>query len=155
MNADTYQNKNITPAGDSNTSDDSVIVKGKNTYQSRFLIVAGSLLALLVVIAIAGPSGGQYLKSSIPDVMVEGTGALSYNEMACTHVNEDMYDNGARVKLNCCPHSKEVKEVCDVGTPEQHDCWKCRAAPCHKCTNGDMCCTTYTTWDFGCCANSF
>jgi len=152
MNADTYQNKNITPAGDSNTSDDSVIVKGKNTYQSRFLIVAGSLLALLVVIAIAGPSGGQYLKSSIPDVMVEGTGALSNTEKTCTSLGNDMYDNGARQKLSCCLRTMEVKEQCPDGGGGYYPCFKCRKKACYKCKNNQRCCQRdLGGWDFGCC----
>jgi len=55
--------KNTTPAGDSSTTNEMVIGK-VNTYQRTFLIVAGSLLALLVVIAVSGKSGGQYLQSS-------------------------------------------------------------------------------------------
>ena len=43
--------KNVTPTGDSNTSNEMVIEK-KNTYQRPLLIVGGSLLALLVWIAV-------------------------------------------------------------------------------------------------------
>jgi len=39
-----------------------------NTYQRTFLIVAGSLLALLVLIAVAGTSGGQHLQSSANNI---------------------------------------------------------------------------------------
>jgi len=55
--------KNTTPAGDSNTSTKMVIGK-INTYQRTFLIVASSILALFVVIAVASTSGGQHLQSS-------------------------------------------------------------------------------------------
>jgi len=54
---------NTTPAGDSNTTNEMVIRK-INTYQCPLLIVAGSLLTLLVLIAVAGTSGGQHLRSS-------------------------------------------------------------------------------------------
>mmetsp|Transcript_1480 Transcript_1480/g.1640 ORF Transcript_1480/g.1640 Transcript_1480/m.1640 type:complete len:245 (-) Transcript_1480:279-1013(-) len=84
--------KNITPSiGDSDTSDEMVIVKGNNAYQHPFLIVAGSLLAFLVCIVVAGPSSGQYLKSSTPADMAQGTGSLSKNEM---HSNEDAFGDG-------------------------------------------------------------
>eukprot|EP00751_Fragilariopsis_kerguelensis_P023786 CAMPEP_0170877030 /NCGR_PEP_ID=MMETSP0734-20130129/30060_1 /TAXON_ID=186038 /ORGANISM="Fragilariopsis kerguelensis, Strain L26-C5" /LENGTH=104 /DNA_ID=CAMNT_0011259211 /DNA_START=76 /DNA_END=390 /DNA_ORIENTATION=+ len=67
--------KNTTPAGDSNTSNK--MVNGKiNTYQPTFLIVAGSLLALLVGIAVANTIGGQHVQSSA-HVNAEGAVALT------------------------------------------------------------------------------
>jgi len=66
--------KHVTPAGDSNTTDDMVILKS-STYQRFFLIVAGSLLALLVWITVAGTTSGQYLQSSAHEI-TEGTVAL-------------------------------------------------------------------------------
>ena len=59
--------KNTSPAGDSNTTHEMDIGK-INTYQRTFLIVAGSLLALFVLIAVAGPSGGQHLQSSANEI---------------------------------------------------------------------------------------
>jgi len=67
--------KNTTPAGDSNTSTEMVIGK-INTYQRTFLIVTGSLLALLVVIAVAGTNDGQRLQSSAYEI-AEGAVALA------------------------------------------------------------------------------
>jgi len=67
--------KNTTPAGDSNTTNEMVFGK-INTYQRTFLIVAGSLFALLVLIAVAGTSGGQHLQSSINGIAV-GAGVLT------------------------------------------------------------------------------
>jgi len=67
--------KNTTPAGDSNTSTEMVIGK-INTYQRTFLIVAGSILALLVAIAVASTSGGHHLQSSTHG-NVEGAVALA------------------------------------------------------------------------------
>merc|ERR1712161_104020 len=55
--------KNTTPAGVSNTNTQMAIGK-INTYQRSFLIVAGSLLALLAFIVVAGTIGGQHVQSS-------------------------------------------------------------------------------------------
>ena len=68
--------KNITPGGDSNTTNEMVIGK-INTYQRSFLIVTGSLLALLVLIAVAGTSGGQHLQSSAHETTEGGADALA------------------------------------------------------------------------------
>ena len=62
------------PDGDSTTTNEMVIGKS-NTYQRTFLIVAGSLLALLVLIVVAGTSGGQHLQSSAYEI-AEGAVAL-------------------------------------------------------------------------------
>ena len=52
------------------------MVAGKiNTYQHTFLIVAGSLLAFLVLIAITGTRGGQHLSASTYEI-AEGAVAL-------------------------------------------------------------------------------
>jgi len=67
--------KNTTPAGDSNTTNKMVIGK-INTYQRTFLIVAGSLLALLVLVAVAGTNGDQHLQSSARKI-AEGVVALA------------------------------------------------------------------------------
>jgi len=67
--------KNTTPVGDSNTSNEMVIGK-INTYQRTFLILAGSLLALLVLIAVAGTSGVQHLQSSAHEI-TEGAVTLA------------------------------------------------------------------------------
>ena len=68
--------KNVTPAsGDSNPSIEIGIFNG-NTYQRSFLIVAGSLLTLLVWIAVAGTSGGQHLQSSTHEI-AKGAVALA------------------------------------------------------------------------------
>jgi len=67
--------KNTAPAGDSITT--KKIVVGKiNTYQRTFLIVAGSLLTFLVLIAVASTSGGQHLQSSVHKI-AEGAVALA------------------------------------------------------------------------------
>jgi len=67
--------KNTTPAGDSNTTNEMDIGK-INTYQRTFLIVASSLLAVFVLIAVAGKLGGQHLQSSVNGI-AEGAGSLA------------------------------------------------------------------------------
>ena len=49
--------KNVTPAGDSNTTHGMVIGKSNN-YQRQFLIIAGSLLIYSILIAAAGKTSG-------------------------------------------------------------------------------------------------
>jgi len=87
--------KNTTPAGDSNTTNEMVVGKSK-IYQRSFLIVAGSLLALLVLIAIAGTSGGQHLKSSTVEI-IEGAVALADYQLDSANLGltTDIFDLGA------------------------------------------------------------
>jgi len=70
---------NVFPAVESNTTDDLVIRKS-NTNQRSFLIVAGSLLVLLVWVAVAGKSGGQPLKSSTHDNAKGAVAIVDYQE---------------------------------------------------------------------------
>jgi len=76
--------KNVTLAGDSTTTNEMAIGKS-NTYQRTFLIVAGSLLALLVLIAVAGTSGGQHLQSSAHE-MADGAVALADYQVDSTNL---------------------------------------------------------------------
>jgi len=87
--------KNTTPAGDSNTTNEMVIGK-INTYQRSFFIVAGSLLALLVWIAVAGTSGGQHLQSSAQEI-AEGALALADYEVDSANLalTRDIFGLGA------------------------------------------------------------
>ena len=87
--------KNTTPAGDSNTTNEMVIGKS-NTYQRTFLIVAGSLLALLVLIAVAGTSGGHRFNSSTHEI-TEGVGALADYQVDTTTLalTKDIFGLGA------------------------------------------------------------
>ena len=86
--------KNTTPAGDSNTTNEMV---GKiNTYARTFLIVAGSLLILLVLIAVQGTSGGQHLQSSAHEI-TEGTVALAEYQVNSANLahTKDIFGVGA------------------------------------------------------------
>ena len=69
--------KHVTPAGDSNTTGDMVILKG-STYQRFFLIVAGSLFALLVWITVAGTTSGQHLQSSAHEITESAVAIVDY-----------------------------------------------------------------------------
>jgi len=88
--------KNITPAEDCNTTNEMVVGK-INTYQRTFLIVAGSLLALLVMIAVAGTSGGQHLQSSAHEI-AEGVVALAEYQVDSTNLalTKDIF-NGFKI----------------------------------------------------------
>jgi len=112
---------NITPAGDSNTTNEMVIGKIK-TYQRSFLIVAGSLLALLVLIAVTGTSGGQLLQSSAQEI-AEGAMAPADNEVDSANLalTKDIFDLGA---------VSENEMVCDW--PKCFDC-NCDYDPYNDC----------------------
>ena len=89
MNSDTYQNKKGVTAGESNSkSEEMDTVKISIVYQHSFLIVAGSLLTLLVLVTIAGHSGGdggsQYLTSTA-EVTKGSAGALSGYQVDTTN----------------------------------------------------------------------
>ena len=75
--------KNTTPAGDYNTTNKMVIGK-INTYQHTYLIVAGSLLVLLVLITVAGTSGGQHLQSSAHEI---AKGAVAFSDYPVDSTN--------------------------------------------------------------------
>jgi len=110
--------KNTTPAGDSDATNKMVIGK-INTYQRTFLIVAGSLLALLVVIAVADTSGGHQLQSAAHEI-TEGAVALA-----------DYQIDSANLAL--------TKDIFGLGAVSENDeglkcCTYCLHR-CHKCTN--------------------
>mmetsp|Transcript_58518 Transcript_58518/g.67480 ORF Transcript_58518/g.67480 Transcript_58518/m.67480 type:complete len:125 (-) Transcript_58518:466-840(-) len=86
--------KNTTPAGDSNTTNE--MVMGKiNNYQRTFLIVAGSLLALLVLIAVAGTSGGQHLQSSSDKIAEDAVALADYQvDSANLALTKDIFGVG-------------------------------------------------------------
>jgi len=90
------------PAGDSTTTNEMVIGK-ITTYQRTFLIVAGSLLALLVLIAVAGTSGGQLQQLSVHEI---GAMALADNQVDSANLalTEDIFGLGADNE-GCCSGS--------------------------------------------------
>ena len=70
--------KNDTPAsGDSNPSVEIGIFNG-HTYQRPFVIVAGSLLTLLVWIAVSGKSGGHQLTPSAFEIVEDADALANY-----------------------------------------------------------------------------
>jgi len=87
--------KNTAPAGDSNTTNE--MVMGKiNNYQRTFLIVAGSLLALLVLVAVAGTNGDQHLQSSTHKIAEGGVALADYQvDSANLALTKDIFGLGA------------------------------------------------------------
>jgi len=108
--------KNTTPAGDSNTTNEMVVGKSK-IYQRSFLIVAGSLLALLVLIAIAGTSGGQHLQSLSAHEFVKGAVALADYQLDSANLAHTKDIFGVNVAENnefgkCCRSSTCACDYC-------------------------------------------
>jgi len=86
-----------TPVGDSNTTNE-MIIGNSNTYQRPFLIVAGSLLALLVLIAGAGTigGGGHHLQSSAYEITESALALADYQvESANLALTKDIFGLGA------------------------------------------------------------
>merc|ERR1712194_276536 len=96
--------KITTPDGNSTTTSEMVIGKS-NTYQRTFLIVTGSLLALLVLIVVAGTSGGQHLQSSTHE-MPDGAVALEAYKVDSTNLalTKDIFGLGdiSENEEGCC-----------------------------------------------------
>ena len=83
-------------APDGNSTTTSEMVMGKsNTYQRTFLIVAGSLLALLVLVAVAGTSGGQHLQSFANENAKDAVTVADYPaDSAISALNKDIFGVG-------------------------------------------------------------
>mmetsp|Transcript_65324 Transcript_65324/g.73144 ORF Transcript_65324/g.73144 Transcript_65324/m.73144 type:complete len:133 (-) Transcript_65324:39-437(-) len=94
MSTENTSLKNVTPAGDSHTTNETVIGKS-NPSQRPLLIVVSSLLALLVLIAVAGNNDGPYFKSSAQE-SAEGAGALADYQVdtAILAVTQDIFSMG-------------------------------------------------------------
>jgi len=105
--------KNASQAGDSNATDETDVIGKSNTYQRPLLIIAGSLLAFLVLIVAAGTSGGQHLQSSAHEI-VKGAVALTENQVDSTNV----------------ALSKDIFGLVDV------EGWKCFDGDCVCCSPG-------------------
>merc|ERR1719491_211256 len=73
------------------------MVNGKtNTSQRTLLIVAGSLLALLVLVAVAGTSGGQHLQSSTHEIATGAVALADYQvDSANLALTKDIFGVGA------------------------------------------------------------
>jgi len=126
MNSDTYQHKQVTgnshSAGEEmETGKDSSNVSHKRT----FLMMAGSLLALLFWIAMAGHSGGagggQYVTAGADDMTQEGGGALAAESQGETvktgDFAEDIFSLGrAQADGYCGPDCAELMTKVNVGS---------------------------------------
>ena len=88
--------KNATQAGDSNSTDATVVIGKGSTYQRSLLIVAGSLLTLLVLITITGTSGGQHSQSSTHEIAKGAVTLADYQlDSANLALTKDIFDLGA------------------------------------------------------------
>ena len=86
---------NFTPAGNYNTTHGMITTKN-NTYQRTFMIVAGSLLALLELIAVASTSGGYYFQSSTHEIAECAVTLVDYQvDTANTALTKDIFGLGA------------------------------------------------------------
>ena len=103
--------KNVTPTGDSNTSNEMVIEK-KNTYQRPLLIVGGSLLALLVWIAVAGTGGGQHLQSSTHKIAESAMALADYQvDSANLPLTKDIFGIDAMSQIEEGTIKNRVKKL--------------------------------------------
>ena len=80
------------------------MVNGKsNTYQRPLLIVAGSLLALLVLIAVAGTRGGKYLQTSLDDIAKGAVALANYRvDFSNLTLAKAIFDLGATSEDDKC-----------------------------------------------------
>jgi len=106
------------PAGDSTTTNELVIGKS-NTYQRIFLIVAGSLLASLVLISVVGTSGGHYLQSSTAHEISKGAVAFVDYQVDSTNValTKNIFGLAAFSEKDGCPN-----EYCKAYTNKNPCC---------------------------------
>eukprot|EP00751_Fragilariopsis_kerguelensis_P014387 CAMPEP_0170776720 /NCGR_PEP_ID=MMETSP0733-20121128/11339_1 /TAXON_ID=186038 /ORGANISM="Fragilariopsis kerguelensis, Strain L26-C5" /LENGTH=178 /DNA_ID=CAMNT_0011119757 /DNA_START=89 /DNA_END=626 /DNA_ORIENTATION=+ len=107
MTTESYQNTKSADTGDSTSKNDEVVIDNGNVNKRTFLITAGSLLALLLLV-VAGQNVGQDLSpaateitrgaSALSDYQVDtansaltynifGMGAVSKNEEGCVNPN--------------------------------------------------------------------
>jgi len=135
--------KNVAPARDSNTTNKMVIGE-INTYQRNFLIVAGSLLALLVLIAVAGQSGGQHLQSSVPEIS-KGAVALEDYQVDTANSALEMDIFGMSANSGNEKFCGFTSGKCSCGGTCVHTCpythgWAITSA-CPPPTDAGACCT--------------
>eukprot|EP00751_Fragilariopsis_kerguelensis_P013287 CAMPEP_0170777208 /NCGR_PEP_ID=MMETSP0733-20121128/11642_1 /TAXON_ID=186038 /ORGANISM="Fragilariopsis kerguelensis, Strain L26-C5" /LENGTH=121 /DNA_ID=CAMNT_0011120363 /DNA_START=56 /DNA_END=421 /DNA_ORIENTATION=+ len=93
--------KNVTPVGNSNTSDDMDMGKG-NTYQHPLLIVAGISLATIVFTAVACKTAGYSLVYT--GGFAESAGGLTSNQVDTANLalTKDVFGLGDKSEVYCC-----------------------------------------------------
>jgi len=139
--------QNTTPAGDSSTTNEMVIGK-INTYQRTFLIVAGSLLTLLVLIAVADTRRGQHLQSSANEI-ADGAVALAEYQVDTANSALEMDIFGMSANSGNEKWCGFLSDKCSCGgtclprcsyNPDCHDIVP--GTNCYKCFGGGKCCDT-------------
>jgi len=126
MNAVTYQNKKITTAEDSNSKTNGINMGKSNIYQRPLLIVASSLLALLVLIAVAGKSADQHFKSTAQEI-IKGASALADYQVDSTNL-------------------ALTKDIFGLGTVSENE-----ELECHCCCSGNCCGVVRECCTHSCC----
>mmetsp|Transcript_5208 Transcript_5208/g.5785 ORF Transcript_5208/g.5785 Transcript_5208/m.5785 type:complete len:160 (+) Transcript_5208:84-563(+) len=148
MNAETYQNKKITRAEDSNSKTNGINMGKSNTYQRPLLIVASSLLVLLVLIAVAGKSADQHFKSSAQEI-AKGAGALADYQVDTANSALEMDIFGMSANSGNEKWCGFLSDKCSCGgtclprcsyNPDCHDIVP--GNNCYKCFGGGKCCDT-------------
>jgi len=91
MTTESYQNTKSADTGDSTSENDEVVIDNGNVNKHSFLIIAGSLLAMLVLV-VAGQNVGQDLSSSANEI-VKGASALADYQVdtANSALNNDIF----------------------------------------------------------------
>jgi len=105
--------KNTTPTGDSNTTNKMVIGKD-STYQRKFLILTGSLLALLVWIAVTNNNNGRHFNPSLHEI-AEGADALADYQVDTVDLAlaKDIFGFGANSQTEAESHVQTFKQELD------------------------------------------
>ena len=96
--------KNAPRAGESNSTDETVVIGKGSTYQRPLLIVAGSLLTLLLLIAGAGTSGDQHTQSSTHEI---AKGAVTLKD----YQPDSIFGLGAVPENNNCKKRNRKKKL--------------------------------------------
>eukprot|EP00751_Fragilariopsis_kerguelensis_P014077 CAMPEP_0170777590 /NCGR_PEP_ID=MMETSP0733-20121128/11872_1 /TAXON_ID=186038 /ORGANISM="Fragilariopsis kerguelensis, Strain L26-C5" /LENGTH=185 /DNA_ID=CAMNT_0011120823 /DNA_START=68 /DNA_END=626 /DNA_ORIENTATION=- len=95
MTTESYQNTKSADTGDSTSKNDEVVIDNGNANKRSFLIIAGSLLALLVLV-VAGQNVGQDLSSSANDIAKGASALADYQvDIGNSALTNDIFGMGA------------------------------------------------------------
>jgi len=132
MTAENTPLKNIITAGDSNPKTDEMNVGKGNTNQHPFFIIAGSLLALLVLIAVVSKSGSQLLQSSAYKIEE----LPKYRKSGSQLLNDEGVGAGALADYQADTSNSALFPNCSIGD--------CKSACFHHAGGYPGCCQTDT-----------
>ena len=96
MTTESYQNTKSADTGDSRSKNDEFIIDNGKANERSIFIIAGSLLALLLLIAVTGTSGGQHLQSSAHEIAKGAVALADYQvDSANLALTKDIFGFGA------------------------------------------------------------